>query len=371
MRVLLIPSGIPEDYSLQMAKSIKNKNLEPAIILKESAYKEMYPIIPSDIKTFVFSKNPLKIISLLIDIIKFRPNIIHFNDGVDNVSILFLLIFFFSRKIFTTFHDVIIHPGDENLKKKVIRFLLRLKSRKIFVNGEILKEEFIKKYKVKPEKVVPITMGNHNSELFEYYSKNKPEIPKSPNTLHILFFGWIAPRKGVDILLETLYELSKENIKNIKAIIAGKLGSGKGCKELYDRIIDLSRKEELQEMVELRIKRIPWDEGGQLYKWADIVILPYLEISQSGVVGVAYHFSKPVISTNAGALPEIVKHNFSGLVINSTEPIKIKEKLKEYIKFFLNNPDKITEFGKNAKKFVDTEMNWNKIVEKIIEEYKK
>lgn len=371
MRVLIIPSGIPEDYSLQMAKGLYTKNLESAIVLKETTYKEMFPVIPSCIKVFVINKNPIKILSTIKNIIKFKPDIVHFNDGVDNLSIIFLIIFFFSKKIFTTFHDVKIHPGDENLKKRIIRFLLRIRSKKIFVNGQILKELFVKNYRIPPEKVIPITIGNHNSELFEYYSKDKPEIPKNPNNLHILFFGWIAPRKGIDILLESIYELSKEGYKNIKLIIAGKLGIGKGCKELYDKIIALSEKEELKEIVELRIRRIPWDEGGQLYKWADVVVLPYLEISQSGVIGVAYHFSKPVISTNAGALTEIVKHNFSGLVIDSTEPEKIKQKLKDYIKFFIENPNKIQEFGKNAKKIVNSKMNWNNIVEKIIEEYKK
>ncbi|MCS7299760.1 MAG: glycosyltransferase family 4 protein [Spirochaetia bacterium] len=370
MRVLIVPSGIPEDYSVQMANAISRKGVEVGIVLKESSYNEIEPFLSQNLSVFKIPREPFGLLRTIHRIIRFKPDIVHFNDGVDNVSILMLIIFLFSKvRIVTTFHDVIIHPGDENLKKIVVRYILRRKSRKIFVHGKVLKEEFVRKYKVSDDFVVSIVMGNHNSSLFEYYSKDSGNVVKDKNTLNILFFGWIAPRKGVDILLEAVLELVEEGYKNLKLIVAGKVGSGFGYNELVDRINKLSGDERLKDIVEMRLRYIPWNEGGQLYKWADVVVLPYTEISQSGVVGIAYHFSKPVIATNLGALPEIVEDKRTGLLIDGSSVHSIKEGIKSSIIFLLNNPQKIEEFGKNAKNFVETEMNWDRIVNTIINSY--
>lgn len=370
MKVLIVPSGIPEDYSVQMANALSRKGVEVGIVLKDSSYDEIRPFLGQSLSIFRIPRKVFKLLKVIYELINFRPDVVHFNDGVDNVSIMILVVFLFSKaKLVTTFHDVIIHPGDENLKKRVVRYILRKKSSKIFVHGKTLKEEFVRKYNVTGDIVIPITMGNHNSILFEYYSRESKPLSRDNNNLNILFFGWIAPRKGVDILLEAVLELVSEDYRNLKVIVAGKLGSGVGYKELLDKINKLSSDDRLKNIVELRLRRIPWDEGGQLYKWADVVVLPYTEVSQSGIVGVAYHFSKPVISTNVGALPEIVIDGSTGLVIDGSNPNSIKEGLKSAILFFLRNPQKLEEFGKNAKHFVETEMNWDKIVERIIPEY--
>lgn len=370
MRVLIVPSGIPEDYSIQMANALSKKGVEVGIVLKESSYSEIEPFLSHDLLVFIVPRNPIGLLRVIHRIVKFKPDVIHFNDGVDNVSILILMTFLFSKvKIFTTFHDVIIHPGDENLKKVVVRYILRKKSRKIFVHGKVLKEEFVKRYKISNDIVIPIMMGNHNSLLFEYYSRNSDYAIKDKSDLNILFFGWVAPRKGVDILLEAVLELVEKGYRNLKVIIAGKLGSGVGYRELLDRIYRLSSDYRLRDIVEIRLRRIPWDEGGRLYRWADIVVLPYTEVSQSGVVGVAYHFSKPVIATNVGALPEIVKDGYNGILIDGSSISSIKEGLKSSIKFLLENPLVIKELGTNARKFVETEMNWDNIVDKIITAY--
>ncbi|MCX8029140.1 MAG: glycosyltransferase family 4 protein [Brevinematales bacterium] len=370
MRVLVVPSGIPEDYSIQMANSLLKKGIEVGIILKESTYSEFIPVISKDLLVFKIPKNVFGLLKVVFDVCRFKPDIIHFNDGVDNVSILILAVsLFFRTKIFTTFHDVIIHPGDENFKRILVRYILRKISKKIFVHGKILKGKFVDTYKIDEKDILSITIGNHNSLLFEYYSRGRELVDKDKDFLKILFFGWVAPRKGVDLLLETILELVKEGYNSLKVIVAGKLGSGFGYNELYDKIMELSKNELLKDIVEFRLRRIPWDEGGMLYKWADVVVLPYTEVSQSGIVGVAYYFSKPVIATNVGALPEIVRDGYNGLLIDGSSVSSIREGLKSSIKFLLENPQVVKELGSNARKFVETEMNWDNIVDKIIEAY--
>jgi glycosyltransferase involved in cell wall biosynthesis len=132
--------------------------------------------------------------------------------------------------------------------------------------------------------------------------------------LIILFFGFIRRYKGLDILLDAmglLKAIPSAPGQNSKLLVAG---------EFYD-----DKKTYLQQIDELGIKNnvmlktnfIPDDEVKYYFGAADVVIQPYRNATQSGVTPIAYHFEKPMIVTNVGALPDYVPHEKAGLV---TEP---------------------------------------------------
>ena len=66
---------------------------------------------------------------------------------------------------------------------------------------------------------------------------------------------------------------------------------------------------------EVRNRHIPDREAAQLFIDADIVVLPYVEASQSGVLAIANAFAKPVIVTDVGELGRAVEDGVSGLVV--------------------------------------------------------
>jgi glycosyltransferase involved in cell wall biosynthesis len=82
-----------------------------------------------------------------------------------------------------------------------------------------------------------------------------------------------------------------------------------------ENISTYRRKMEDPQFFEIRNRYIPDREAAQLFLDADIVVLPYVEASQSGVLAIANAFAKPVIVTNVGELGQAVANGVSGLVV--------------------------------------------------------
>ncbi len=130
-------------------------------------------------------------------------------------------------------------------------------------------------------------------------------LPDSQTRI-ILFFGFIRAYKGLDILLKAM---SDTRIKEagIQLLIAG---------EFYDDrkiYTDLIQELALNNVI-LRTDFIPDSQVRYYLCAADLVVQPYKNATQSGVTPLAYHFEKPMVVTNTGALPDMVPHEKVGLV---------------------------------------------------------
>lgn len=110
----------------------------------------------------------------------------------------------------------------------------------------------------------------------------------------LLFFGNVRPYKGLADLLEAIPAI-RYRIP-VKLTVAGRfLGSA----PMYQRAI---RRLGIEDIVELRDEYIPDAEVSSLLAAADLVVLPYREASQSGVVALAALAGTPVVATSAGGL---------------------------------------------------------------------
>ena len=140
----------------------------------------------------------------------------------------------------------------------------------------------------------------------------------------ILFFGFIRPYKGLDLLLAAMQD-PRLQLMNVKLLIAG---------EFYEnesRYHQLIQEYQLQKRVILHTNFIPDEEVGLYLSAADVIVQPYKTATQSGVTPLAYHFEKPMIVTNVGGLPEMVPHEKAGLVCEPT-PIDLARSIEAFYK---------------------------------------
>jgi glycosyltransferase involved in cell wall biosynthesis len=127
----------------------------------------------------------------------------------------------------------------------------------------------------------------------------------------LLFFGFIRQYKGLDLLLQALHILQKNNqnlYQQIQLVIAG---------EYYEdakKYTSLIQELNLSDVVIEKTNFIADSEVKYYLCAADVVIQPYKNATQSGVTPLAYHFEKPMIVTNVGALASNVPHKKVGLV---------------------------------------------------------
>jgi glycosyltransferase involved in cell wall biosynthesis len=258
---------------------------------------------------------------------------------------------FKNKKVFVTQHDVIPHKG-EKIRGKItilVNKALNRKAQKIIVHGEKLKKEL--STSVPEHKIIIFPHGDYGFFL-KWKRKN---VREEKNTL--LFFGRILHYKGLDVLLKALDIVRKQaEHAKFKLIIAGE-GDLKPYQELITK--------ELKPSIEIINRYIPENEVPEYFQRASIIILPYREASQSGVIPIAYAFKKAVICTNVGALPEVIDNNKTGILIEPENP----ELLAKSIVCLLNDKRKRKKLGQAGYLKMKKELSWDSIASRLVKQY--
>ena len=167
----------------------------------------------------------------------------------------------------------------------------------------------------------------------------------------VLFFGYIRKYKGLAVLLEAMPSVLAK--VPVKLLVAG---------EFYD--VKKSYLEQIQrlgigENVTVLDKYIPNEEVKFYYSAADVVALPYISATQSGIVQICYNFNKPVITTAVGGLPEIVKEGKTGYIVPANDA---KAFARAIIRFYEESREE--EFTANVA-IVKKEFSWDRMAEAI------
>ncbi len=262
--------------------------------------------------------NILSITLALLRLVKHvKPEIVHFDD-ISGRMLSFLLALK-SKNIVMNVHDPVAHSGEKNLGYFLMRKILFRKIDAFATFSDYSKKLFEEVFRPK----VPVA----DLRLVPYNSyqilgiKNVVEINKLPNEKVLLFFGRISPYKGIDELLHAFYKIN-QNFPETKLVIAGK---GNYCYQLPVELIGSSSL--------IRINRfIEESEIKSLFEQADVLICPYKDATQSGVLMTAAAFKTPVIVSNVGALPEYISDGGSGYVYDLNDENGLQNCITSFLK---------------------------------------
>jgi starch synthase len=344
------------DYTIQLANSLARKGVVVMLMLPKDMPKDYISLIDPRTNIFFFNRtgrlyyptNILAVFEILKGISSFQPDIIHIQGGQPWFC-LFLPILKRRYRLVTTFHDIKLHLGEESLIMRFTMHCTRKYSDKIFVHGRKLKETMMNEYGLLGRNIHVIPLGEHEIAPFKKYERG--DLKEDDNL--ILFFGRIRKYKGLEYLIKAEPLIIKE-IPDLKIVIAGE-----GEFMEYENIKDKSN-------FIVYNHYITYKKGAELFQKSALIVLPYVDASQSGVVITAYGFKKPVIVTNVGSIPEIVDHEKTGLIVS---PRNAEELARAIIKLLKDKKLRRT-MGENAYKKLEAEMSWEQIAERIIKVYK-
>jgi glycosyltransferase involved in cell wall biosynthesis len=296
--------------------------------------------------------------SLLLFFILFKA---FTKTGYDIVHIQgYLPMFFFfipmlklrGKKIFWTVHDVNFRPSNAGIRGKLDFIytvtvsepsLLLKYSDIIIVHGYLLKNQLSAKG-TENNKIHVIPHFDYryllNDSMKENAKFNEGNLPAG----YVLFFGRIAPYKGLELLINASRIVKKRIGYEFILLVAG---------EGDISLLKNHMSDDEYAYIHILNRRIPYREIPNLFYGAKFLILPYIDASQSGVIPLAYTFSKPVIVSNVGSLSEYVDHGKTGLIFESGNT----EQLANHIIDLIINRDLCTEMGENANKKLLNDMS--------------
>ena len=356
MRILLF--GVFIDYQIQLANALCNKETIMLVIPSNGFIEadswtidERVDVRFLGIETHIYQLTTLRILKNFINImLDFNPDVIHLQLGISLIDFA-LLPFFKIFPLVSTFHDVKLHLGESSLLSEFIRFWERKCSDKIIVHGKRLKEQIIEEYHLSEDKVHSISIGEHEVAPFMKYARM--DLKEDRNL--ILFFGRIQKYKGLEYLIMAEPLITKE-VPDTKIVIAG------ACENFqkYEHIMVNKGNFIIYNY------KIPYNEGAELFQRCSVVVLPYVDASQSGVIPTAYGFKKPVVVTCVGSIPEIVDNGITGYIV----PPKDVNALAEAIIKILKDEKLRIQMGENAYIKLKTDLSWDNIAEKTTQVYK-
>jgi glycosyltransferase involved in cell wall biosynthesis len=192
-----------------------------------------------------------------------------------------------------------------------------------------MKTELLQDFGV-PERAVtvlrhPINNAFPDTDLTPAQAKRRLGVNDDERT--ILFFGRIRPYKGIENLLAA-FQLLPISQSNYRLIIAGE--PKKGSEDYLDEIRRTIGREFSRGEITLNFQFIP-DEEMELYlKAADVLILPYKDIFQSGVLFLAYSFGLPVVATDVGSFREEIVEGSTGFLCRPGDTADLAKAIETY-----------------------------------------
>ncbi|GEJ57619.1 glycosyltransferase family 4 protein [Anaeromyxobacter diazotrophicus] len=291
----------------------------------------------------------LEVLRLHRKIRRWGADVVHVQDTVD-WRVVLLVLLSRKRRVVVTVHDVTRHPGDDGsrgLQAFLFRLLLRT-ARKVIVHGEALRLQFQRTFPAlaRGADVVALPHG----ALSLYRAWDDPSVEEEPFT--VLFFGRIVLYKGIEDLIAA-QRLVSAALPQARFVLAGQ-----GPLDAYRDALDPAA-------FELQNRFIPNREIPRLFRRAAVVVLPYREASQSGVLPLAYEFGKPVVATRVGSIPEAVEQGESGLLVDPGAP----EQLAAALIAVLGDPALRRRLGQGARRLAQTRLSWRSIAERTARLY--
>lgn len=313
-------------------------------------------------KRFNLSKGIIYLASLtrlFIFVYRERPDIVHWHE-IKLPFIEYLIIRCFKKmgiRIVYTAHDV--YRLDD---RKAYPYLI--KEYRIFdfiiSHAEENRGMIINDMGVPIEKTKVVPHGEYTYLVGEEQKKQEARlilgIPTKAKVL--LFFGYIRKYKGLTVLIHAISRV-RMILPDIILVIAGQ---PKEDFTIYEREIERLG---LKDVVLTHLKYIPLHDISTYFWVSDIVVLPYLNIHQSGIAHLAFAHRRPVIVTSVGGLPEVVEEGKNGYIIPPGDSCVLASAIIDAF----SDIREIEKMGDYAFQHASVKYSWDKIAEQTIEVY--
>lgn len=372
MRVLLVDqiAKVNYKYSYSLANALKKNGADVDFVIDKK--QEPEGCVCNRINLFNTDEKNIGKIKKAINYVASMGRICRMMKGYDVLHTQWIIFspvdWFYLRKIkkmqkklIVTIHDIL--PFDQKFYDCFFHKKIYEMADEIIVQAP---DNVARFHELFPDCKVPVHMIAHGHFLqyADIYQKDeaKEKIGISKDKFVYLFFGQIKTVKGVDYLLKAYAKLLKqypEMKKDVELVIAGSV-----WKADFSVCEEIIKEEKLKEGLQLDIRYIPDEEVGVYYSAADVCVLPYLEVYQSGVLQLTYAYHKTPIVTKIPAFTDIVTEERGFLC----EP-KDADDLVKALRDAYEKRECLYEMAERGYAYIAKRFDWDEIAREIVKLY--
>jgi glycosyltransferase involved in cell wall biosynthesis len=376
LRIALLTGGGDKPYALGMAAAltsvgihvdfIGSDDLNVPVLLNDPLvnFLNLRGDVRPDASPFAKARRVLKYYIKLVSYAgTAQPRLFHllWNNKFELFDRTLLMLYYklLGKKVVLTAHNVNAGKRDSNdswLNRLSLKIQYNL-SDHIFVHADGMKREMASEFSIPESKISIIPFGINNTvpstSLSSAEAKRQLGISGGDKTL--LFFGNIAPYKGLEYLISALAELSNKD-RSYRLILVGKPKGSEGYWKQIHQGIALSG---TRDRVIERIEYIPDEQTELFFKAADVLILPYTRVFQSGVLFLGYSFGLPAIAADVGNLKEEIIEGETGFVFKRRDSSDLARRIDQYFKseLFRNLETRRAQI----KEYANERYSWSKV----------
>jgi len=295
--------------------------------------------------------------------IKFTPDVVHIQHeyglfgkakGVNILSLIYRLKLY-KIPVVITFHTVYEEFPREN--KIILEALIR-GADAVIVHEDYQKEAILNKI----GSFDNIWVIPHGSREIKPIPDAKRKIGLNENEKIILLCGYFRPSKGMDRIVRIFPRIA-ERMENVVLVVAGKMRQQEHS-EYRDEFFSLVNNSPVFNRIKVLRGQFPQKTFDTILSAADVIPMPYLKGSQSGVLAHCLAFNRPVVvSPEVRAFREMITRSKCGFIANNDD------EFVEHIVRILSDENLSNELSKNARDYVKKTLSWKIVARKTRDVY--
>lgn len=295
-----------------------------------------------------------------------RPKIFHilWNNKIEYFDRTALMLFYrlCGKRIVFTAHNVNARErdgGDSALNRWTLRAQYRLADH-IFVHTSRMKRQLLEQFAGRDEKVTVIPFGLNttvpNTALTSAQARRHLNLRAEERVL--LCFGGITSYKGIEYAVAALARLQEKNAA-YRLVIAG--SAKPGAMPYWNSVRQEIARLGLQESVLVHDRYVPDNETEIYFKAADLLLLPYTHIFQSGVMFLGYGYGLAAVAADVGSLKEEVIEGETGYIVPPRDANALAAAVEKHFEnAHRRDPDAMR---RRIRAYADERYSWDRVGE--------
>ena len=234
-----------------------------------------------------------------------------------------------------TLHNVLPHEARHVWAETQLAQLLADRADAIHALSEITARQASEVLRLDPRRVIVIEHSSYIGRYPHWISREaaRRQLGLGSSEKVLVALGGIRPYKGLGRLLDVFHELADED-PSLRLLVAGKPAQSQ-------ETAGLKRRCEQSTRVISEFSHVPDDQLQVWFGAADLAVLPYSRILNSGVFWLAQSFGLPIVGPRTGALLDLADEPHVRL-FNPRDDRSLKQTLRSTIVDLVNDPDRLT-----------------------------